>query len=99
MNDESVRMRERNYPYILKEEQAVLMRTTVALAGLGIGSVIAETLVRMGVGRLILVDGDTVELSNLNRQNYTRAQIGSTKVEATARLPALYRSRRRDSRS
>ena len=41
-------------------------------------------LARCGVGRLILVDGDSVEPSNLNRQHYFPRHVGRPKVEALA---------------
>lgn len=47
----------------------LLSRATVALFGLGgVGSYAAEALARSGVGRLVLVDCDTVSLTNINRQ-------------------------------
>jgi sulfur carrier protein ThiS adenylyltransferase len=62
-----------------------LARATVGLAGCGgLGSNAAISLVRAGVGRLILVDHDRVELSNLNRQAFTLADIGRAKVTALA---------------
>jgi sulfur carrier protein ThiS adenylyltransferase len=55
----------------------------VAIAGLGgLGSAVAIALARVGVGKLILVDFDVVEPSNLNRQQYLIDQIGLPKVEA-----------------
>ena len=55
----------------------------VGIAGLGgLGSAIAIALARLGVGRLILVDFDIVEPSNLNRQQYFVDQIGLPKTEA-----------------
>ena len=46
-----------------------LQRATVAILGLGgVGGAAAEAICRMGVGRIILVDSDTVDRSNLNRQ-------------------------------
>ncbi|OGP64410.1 MAG: thiamine biosynthesis protein ThiF [Deltaproteobacteria bacterium RBG_13_53_10] len=57
--------------------------SVVGIAGLGgLGSVVAIALARVGVGRLILVDFDVVEPSNLNRQQYFFHQIGMPKVEA-----------------
>lgn len=57
--------------------------TTVAVTGLGgLGSNIAVALARIGVGRLILVDFDVVEPSNLNRQHYMISHIGMKKTEA-----------------
>lgn len=56
---------------------------TVGIAGLGgLGSSIAVALARVGVGKLILVDFDVVEPSNLNRQQYFIDQLGMTKAEA-----------------
>lgn len=57
----------------------------VAVAGLGgLGSSIAEALARTGVGHLHLIDFDTVEPSNLNRQRYRICHLGMAKSEATA---------------
>ncbi len=75
----------------------------VAVFGLGgVGGHAAEALARSGVGTLTLVDGDTVALSNLNRQLFaTRATVGMPKVDAAAeRLlaidPQLNITRRRE---
>lgn len=58
---------------------------TVAICGLGgLGSHIATTLARAGIGRLILIDFDQVEVSNLHRQQYKAAQVGRNKTEALA---------------
>lgn len=49
----------------------------------GVGSFVVEALTRAGVGNLILVDNDTVCISNLNRQIHaTQDTVGSVKVEA-----------------
>ncbi len=49
----------------------------------GVGSYAAEALVRTGLTHLTIVDGDTVQASNLNRQlPATRATLGMPKVEA-----------------
>ena len=56
---------------------------TVAICGLGgLGSNIAIALARAGIGRLILVDFDRVDITNLHRQQYKANQIGSSKTEA-----------------
>lgn len=56
---------------------------TVGIAGLGgLGSNVAVSLTRVGIGKLILVDFDQVEASNLNRQAYFRKHIGQNKTEA-----------------
>lgn len=63
-----------------------LRGATVAVFGLGgVGSYIVEALVRAGVGRLILVDGDCVAESNLNRQLIATAEtVGMRKTDAAA---------------
>ncbi len=60
-----------------------LQRSRVLIAGLGgLGSTVAQLLVRTGIGTLHIVDHDTVEESNLNRQLlYTSKDIGKPKVE------------------
>src|SRR5450432_2434779 len=50
----------------------------------GLGSHIAPTLVRKGIGKLILLDHDTVAPSNLNRQRFYARDIGKRKVVALA---------------
>jgi sulfur carrier protein ThiS adenylyltransferase len=55
----------------------------VGIAGLGgLGSNVAVALARMGIGKLVLVDYDIVEPSNLNRQHYFLKHIGMKKTEA-----------------
>ena len=75
---------ERNYPSISLEDQDCLAKATVAVVGCGgLGGFMAEELARLGVGRLILVDGDSHEETNLNRQlSATESTLGSLKVEA-----------------
>ncbi|MDO5559531.1 MAG: sulfur carrier protein ThiS adenylyltransferase ThiF [Oscillospiraceae bacterium] len=58
-------------------------KATVGIAGLGgLGSNIAAALARTGVGRLVLVDFDVVEPSNLNRQSYYVSDLGLYKTDA-----------------
>ena len=58
-------------------------RASVGIAGLGgLGSNIAVHLARLGVGRLVLVDFDVVDITNLNRQHYTMKDIGIPKTLA-----------------
>lgn len=60
-------------------------KASVAVCGLGgLGSCIALCLARAGIGKLILIDYDRVELSNLHRQQYKPGQIGLLKTEALA---------------
>ncbi|MGM9606524.1 MAG: thiamine biosynthesis protein ThiF [Oscillospiraceae bacterium] len=68
-----------------KALQEKLAGSTVAICGLGgLGSNIAVSLARAGVGRLILTDFDKVDISNLHRQQYKASQIGLYKTEALA---------------
>jgi len=61
----------------------ILRRSTVGIAGAGgLGSNVAVSLARVGVGRLIIADFDRIEPSNLNRQQYFLEQVGRVKVEA-----------------
>lgn len=58
-------------------------RARVAVAGLGgLGSNIAISLARTGIGTLHLIDFDRVEPSNLNRQQYKISHLGMFKTEA-----------------
>ena len=58
---------------------------TVAICGLGgLGSNIAIALARTGVGKLVLIDFDRVDITNLHRQQYKANQIGLYKAEALA---------------
>lgn len=65
------------------EALAVLRTKSVAVLGIGgVGSYAVEALARCGVGRLLLVDDDTVCLTNINRQLHATTQtIGRDKVE------------------
>ncbi|MCR5208946.1 MAG: thiamine biosynthesis protein ThiF [Lachnospiraceae bacterium] len=66
-----------------KARQERLVNSTVAICGLGgLGSNIAISLTRAGVGKLILIDFDKVDPSNLNRQQYKMCQLGMFKTEA-----------------
>ena len=60
-----------------------MKNATVGIAGLGgLGSNIAISLARMGIGHLILIDFDIVEPSNLNRQSYYINHLGMLKCIA-----------------
>ena len=69
-----------------QENFARLQRSTVMLAGLGaVGGYALEALARAGVGRLLLVDFDRVEESNVNRQILALGStIGRKKCEVAA---------------
>ena len=66
------------------EGQVKLLEATVAIVGCGgLGGWIVEGLARMGVGHLILIDGDAFAENNLNRQALcTEANLGQLKTEA-----------------
>ena len=65
------------------EIRKILQNKTVGIAGAGgLGSNCAVSLVRVGLGNLIIADFDAVSESNLNRQYYFRDQIGMKKVFA-----------------
>ena len=68
-----------------KELHKAFSSATVAVCGLGgLGSNIAIALARAGVGRLILIDFDRVDITNLHRQQYEADQIGMYKTVALA---------------
>lgn len=60
-----------------------LNNTTVAIIGLGgVGSYALESLVRSGIGKVIIIDSDIVDITNLNRQLMTlHSNIGQNKVD------------------
>ena len=65
--------------------QEKISAATVAVCGLGgLGSNIAVSLARAGIGKLILIDFDRVDVSNLHRQQYKASQVGISKTEALA---------------
>lgn len=72
----------RNRLYIESIEQEQIKNTSILFAGCGIGSNIAECALRFGFENITIIDGDTIELSNLNRQNYTEENISKFKAEA-----------------
>ena len=68
-----------------KELQKRFSSAAVAVCGLGgLGSNIAIALARAGIGKLILIDFDRVDITNLHRQQYKANQIGKRKTEALA---------------
>jgi molybdopterin/thiamine biosynthesis adenylyltransferase len=76
---------ERNIGVLTPEQQARLGASRVTVIGLGgLGGVIAEILTRSGVGELVLVDFDTFDPSNLNRQVFAfQDTVGRPKTEVT----------------
>ena len=67
------------------ELQRRFSEATVAVCGLGgLGSNIAIALARAGIGKLVLIDFDKVDITNLHRQQYKATQIGLYKTDALA---------------
>lgn len=76
-----------------KEGLEKLHRSKVAIFGIGgVGSFVAEGLVRSGVGHFVLIDDDLICLTNLNRQIHAvRKTVGKPKIEAMkARMLEIY---------
>ena len=66
-----------------EELQNAFSSATVAVCGLGgLGSNIAISLARTGIGKLILIDFDRVDITNLHRQQYKADQSGMYKTDA-----------------
>lgn len=83
MSDKLLRME-----YLINKKGLLkLQQSTVMVCGVGgVGSFVAEALARSGVGKLILVDFDTIDISNLNRQlETTNHNIGLSKVKEMAK--------------
>jgi tRNA A37 threonylcarbamoyladenosine dehydratase len=61
----------------------IMKRSTVAVLGIGgVGSIAAEALARTGVGRIILIDKDVVDITNVNRQIHAlTTTVGQPKAE------------------
>ena len=68
---------------ITEENTLKLQSKTILLCGVGgVGSYVFESLIRMGVGTIIIVDHDVVSLSNINRQIIaTHSTVGKLKVD------------------
>jgi len=80
----------KNVLYITPEQQDRIKDVKIVFGGVGLGSVIAEALLRLGFENFVFIDGDDVETSNLNRQNYTENDIQNSKVASiTKRLQAI----------
>ena len=78
---------ERTERLLGREAVETLKRSHVTVAGLGgVGGTATEALVRAGVGRLHLIDADTVAESNLNRQLFAlKSTVGMLKTDAALR--------------
>lgn len=81
-------MTTRNRGFVSESEQQRLRSAQVFIPGVGgMGGAAFMALVRAGVGRFVIADIDTFELSNLNRQLFCRADtIDQPKADSAARL-------------
>ncbi len=77
---------ERETMLIGKDAVARLQQASVAVFGVGgVGSYAVEALARAGIGRLLLVDNDTVSVTNINRQLIALSStVGQYKVDVAA---------------
>ena len=71
---------------VKKEGIERLQSSNILIVGLGgVGSFAAEFLVRSGIGNLTIVDGDTVDITNINRQlPALNSTIGKNKTDVVA---------------
>ena len=76
---------EKNFNTISKAEQKLLADKKIAIIGCGgLGQYIASLLCRIGVGFLTIIDDDSFDETNLNRQLYCHTEnIGKSKVQET----------------
>ena len=74
----------RNFNTLSENDQKQLGNSKVVVLGLGgLGGSVCEMLARIGVGQLTVVDGDTFEASNLNRQLFCQEKLlGVSKAQA-----------------
>ena len=74
------------------DAQATISRLTVGVVGIGsVGAIVVETLARIGVAKLVLIDPDTVEEHNLDRLLHgTEHDIGALKVDIVKRALARH---------
>lgn len=77
---------ELRYALVQKQGEEIVQKleqATVAVCGLGgLGSNVAINLARAGIKKLILVDFDCVDVTNLQRQQYKASQVGTPKAVA-----------------
>ncbi len=78
---------DKNKSLISQEEQEILAKKTVGVVGAGgLGGYLAELVVRLGVGKVIVIDGDLFEESNLNRQRFSNEDnLGEPKATEAKR--------------
>jgi len=76
----------RNFGIFTESEQNKIKNSIIALSGVGgVGGLLAERLMRLGVGKLKIIDPEVFEISNLNRQfSSSMKNLGKNKVEEIA---------------
>lgn len=90
--DDSRYSRQVLFPPIGADGQRRLLQSTVVLVGCGaLGATLAEQMSRIGVGRLVLVDRDVVEESNLGRQALYTTEDAADGLPKAAALAAHLR--------
>jgi hypothetical protein len=72
----------RNSGYVESETQQLIRQRRLLIAGCGLGASTAVAAARMGFQHFVLIDGDTVDAHNLNRQFYDFEDVGMPKVQA-----------------
>ncbi|MBN1931099.1 MAG: ThiF family adenylyltransferase [Desulfobacterales bacterium] len=77
----------RNVAFWKEKKQSILSESSILVAGMGgLGCVVAEILVRAGIGKLIIIDKKKIDKPDLNRQIlYTIDNLNQYKVEAACR--------------
>ena len=68
--------------------QKKIMKSSICIIGCGgLGTTTAQYLAMTGVGKMILIDFDNIELSNLNRQiSFLETDIGKNKAEILKKI-------------
>ncbi|KKS44098.1 hypothetical protein A2567_01280 [Candidatus Azambacteria bacterium RIFOXYD1_FULL_42_11] len=78
---------DRNIGWITKEEQEALRKITIGIAGCGgMGGLLGQIFVRLGIGEVRIADCESFDVSNINRQfAATRITVGKSKAIETAK--------------
>lgn len=78
---------DRNKSLVSREDQELLKKKTLAVIGAGgLGGYLAELTARLGIGKIIVIDGDVFEESNLNRQRFSNEEnLGQPKAAEAKR--------------
>jgi tRNA threonylcarbamoyladenosine dehydratase len=81
------KMFERNIGFISEKDQEKISKLSVAIAGAGgDGGLLAERLVRFGIGKIVLADPEIFEVQNINRQFASNSEsMGKNKAETVAK--------------